>query len=50
MTLNMAASQRVEGIFGVLKKERFVGKRFPLVKVKLELEKRMEDMVLESRL
>ncbi|CAM9288476.1 unnamed protein product, partial [Laminaria digitata] len=50
LTLNMTASQRVEGIFGVLKKGRFVHRRATLVWVKQELERRIKEFAVASRL
>lgn len=50
MTLNMTATQRVEGVFGVLKKGRFVNSRSSLVWVKTELEKRIAEFTLASKL
>ncbi|CAB1099118.1 unnamed protein product [Ectocarpus sp. CCAP 1310/34] len=50
MTLNMTATQRVEGMFSVLKKGRIVNRRCSLVRVKAELEKRIAGFTLASNL
>ena len=50
MTLNITASQRVEGVFGALKKGRSVCRRSSLVRVRVELEKRIEEFSLASHL
>ena len=50
MTLNMTATQRVEGVFSVLKKGRFVNRRSSLVWVRSELEKRIAEFSLASTL
>ncbi|CAN0153493.1 unnamed protein product, partial [Ascophyllum nodosum] len=50
MTLNITASQRVEGVFGALKKGRSVYRRSSLVRVRVELEKRIEEFSLASHL
>ena len=50
MTLDMTASQQVEGIFGVMKRGRFISRRSSFFKVKAELEKRTEKITVTSRL
>jgi hypothetical protein len=50
MNLDMAASQRVEGIFGVMERGRFVSRRSFFVRVKAELEKRTEKIAVMSRM
>ena len=50
LTLNMTASQRVEGMFGVLKKGRYIHRRATLVWVKEELERRVKQFAITSRM
>ena len=50
MTLDMTAPQRVEGIFGVMKRGCFISRRSSFVGVKAELEKRTEKVSVTSRL
>lgn len=49
MTLNMTASQRVEGMLGIIKKGRYINRRSSFVRVKEELEKRFEEAALSSQ-
>lgn len=50
LTLNMTATQRVEGVFAVLKKGRYVNRRSSLVWVKTELDKRIAEFASASNL
>eukprot|EP00904_Undaria_pinnatifida_P011912 jgi/Undpi1/7851/HiC_scaffold_23.g10323.m1 len=49
LTLNMTASQRVEGGFSVIKNGRMVNKRSSLMAVKKEAERVAEKLALQSR-